>query len=278
MHKQDEDRFGEPNEAYFFNNVDGITNSITSGKGGNRTYILLAGGDSRAVSVWFKPEKVGESRQSIISLGSGSSPSRPNQGWELLIDEGDGLIGNWGGMPNYLSGGKVKSGKWHHAVFSYDQPEKLISLYLDGDLLGTYTNAVSTTYTSSLKIGGAPLSPKSQRKRIVDDKELIDEVSNIYFHGAVDDVRFYLRNLDEEAVGELYAAEKPTSWFWLIFLLFVLAVSGTLWILYRKGYRIPAKYMDPILKRLPDKLAMPLVRFKKVEQEPEMVEAAAAPA
>ena len=45
--------------------------------------------------------------------------------------------------------------------------------------------------------------------------------------------------------------------------------------LYWRGYRIPAKFMDPVLKRLPQKISAHLVRFKQMEQEPEMVEAAA---
>lgn len=44
-----------------------------------------------------------------------------------------------------------------------------------------------------------------------------------------------------------------------------MVVSGTLWVLYRKGYRIPAKLMNPILQRMPAKLASPLVRFRQEE-------------
>jgi hypothetical protein len=64
----------------------------------------------------------------------------------------------------------------------------------------------------------------------------------------------------------LYKGEKPTSWFWLYFLLFVSLAAGTCWFLYRKGYRIPAKFMDPVLQRLPQKISIPLARFKQTEQ------------
>ncbi|SVC42779.1 uncharacterized protein METZ01_LOCUS295633, partial [marine metagenome] len=255
-----EDRFGEPNEAFFF---DGKTNNITSGRGGNRNYILANATEPRALSVWFKPEEIGTNRLSVASLGS----SAANAGWELLVDDEEGLIGNWGGGTNYLSGGKIKEGKWHHAVFSYDDTMQLITLYLNGKQLGSFTNTVATGYSSALKIAGPPLAATNKKKRKKKDKEEAGmEVTHSYFHGAIDDVRVYVRNLTEKDVKELYKGEKPTSWFWLYFLVFVSAIAGVCWFLYRKGYRVPAKFMDPVLQRLPQKISVPLARFKQAEQ------------
>ncbi len=96
------------------------------------------------------------------------------------------------------------------------------------------------------------------------------------FHGAIDDVRVYLRSLDEADVRELYDGEKPpTRGPWIYGLVFVVAVFGTPWVLCKMGCRIPAKLMDPILQRLPEKIAAPLVRFKQVKQEPVVAEASA---
>ena len=252
-----EDRFGKPNEAYFFN-----TNSITSGRGGNRNYILANATEPRALSVWFKPEEIGTNRLSVASLGS----SAANAGWELLVDDEEGLIGNWGGGTNYLSGGKIKEGKWHHAVFSYDDTMQLITLYLNGKQLGSFTNTVATGYSSALKIGGPPLAVKSKKLNTDEDNATAVDVTHSHFHGAIDDVRVYVRNLTEKDVKELYKGEKPTSWFWLYFLGFVSAIAGVCWFLYRKGYRVPAKFMDPVLQRLPQKISVPLARFKQAEQ------------
>ena len=141
---------------------------------------------------------------------------------------------------------------------------QLISLYLDGEPLGSFTNAVATTYSSTLKIGGPPLAAKNKKKRKKNDKEEAGlEITHSYFHGAIDDVRVYVRNLTEKDVKELYKGEKSTSWFWLYFLVFVLTIAGVCWFLYRKGYRIPAKFMDPVLRRLPQKISVPLARFKQ---------------
>lgn len=208
--------------------------------------------------MWFKPEEIKDSRQSVAALGLGTA----NAGWEILVDPEEGLVGNWGGGTNYLSGGSIKAGKWHHAVFSYDETMKLISLYLDGDLLGTFTNQVATTSSSSLRLGGPPLTanpkkPKTPKKKKKGEQE-VKEIEYSYFHGSIDDVRFYLRDLPPEDVNALYDGEKSTSWFWLYALGTVALLAGVGGVLYWRGVRIPAKLMDPLLQRLPDKLSAPL--------------------
>lgn len=258
-----EDRFGEPNAAYLF---DGMTNSLASGRGGNRTYLLAKPAESRALSVWFKPEEIKDSRQSVAALGLGTV----NAGWEILVDPDEGLVGNWGGGTNYLSGGSIKAGKWHHAVFSYDETMNLISLYLDGDLLGTFTNQVATTTSSSLRLGGPPLTakpkkPKTPKKKKKGEPE-VKEIEYSYFHGSIDDVRFYLRDLPPEDVSTLYDGEKSTSWFWLYTLGTVALLAGVGGVLYWRGVRIPAKLMDPLLQRLPDKLSTPLANLRAADE------------
>ena len=80
-------------------------------------------------------------------------------------------------------------------------------------------------------------------------------------------------------IGAIYQAGKPPStWYWYV-LGFMVVLCGVGWFLYWRGYRIPSKFMDPILQRLPQKIAAPLVRFKQMEQEPEVeVAEASAPA
>jgi hypothetical protein len=79
-----------------------------------------------------------------------------------------------------------------------------------------------------------------------------------YFHGSIDDVRFYLRDLPPEDVSALYDGEKPNSWFWLYALGTLCVFAGIGGVLYWRGVRIPAKLMDPLLQRLPEKLSTPL--------------------
>ena len=87
-----------------------------------------------------------------------------------------------------------------------------------------------------------------------------------YFHGFIDDVRFYLRDLPPEDVSALYDGEKPNSWFWLYALGTVALLVGVGGVLYWKGVRIPAKLMDPLLERLPDKLSAPLANLRATDE------------
>ena len=76
-------------------------------------------------------------------------------------------------------------------------------------------------------------------------------------------------------IGTIYQAGKPPStWYWYV-LGFMVVLCGVGWFLYWKGYRIPAKIMDPVLQRLPQKFSAPLIRFKQTEQAAEAVEASA---
>ena len=99
--------------------------------------------------------------------------------------------------------------------------------------------------------------------------------TNACFTGVIDEVRVYNKALRPEVIKTIYLSGKPPStWYWYV-LGFMLLLAAVAYYLYRKGYRIPAKYLDPVLLRLPDKLATPLLNLRAVEQEPEMVETVA---
>ena len=257
-----EDRFGESGQAFLFN-ANGTTNGLYSANGGGRSYPLAKATESRTLCAWFKAEELTAQRQSIVALGS----SAANGGWEILVSQEEGLVGNWGGDTNYLSGGSIKAGQWHHAALSYDESLKIISLYLDGQQLGTFTNEVATTYSGYLRVGRSLAGsakrtrPRPKKKGEAEKKEF--EYAN--FTGAIDDVRLYVRNLEPIEVKELYSAEKPASWFWAIVAGSVLGMLAIAGILFWRGVRLPAKLMDPVLKILPQKLAAPLAKLKKEE-------------
>ncbi len=47
--------------------------------------------------------------------------------------------------------------------------------------------------------------------------------------------------------------------------MFWLCVLGALGVLYLRGMRIPAKLMDPVFSRLPDKLSAPLLNLRAAD-------------
>ncbi len=95
------------------------------------------------------------------------------------------------------------------------------------------------------------------------------------FSGIIDEVRVYDKALTPEVIGTIYQAGKPPSTGCWYVLDVMVVLCGVGCFLYWRGYHIPAKFMDPVLKRLPQKFSVHLIRFKQMEQEPEMVEAAA---
>ena len=113
------------------------------------------------------------------------------------------------------------------------------------------------------ELGGPPLTVKPKKKKKGESE--IKEIEYSYFHGSIDDVRFYLRDLPPEDVSALYDGEKPASWFWLYALGMVALFAGVGGILYWRGVRIPAKLMDPLLQRLPDKLSAPLANLRATD-------------
>ena len=119
------------------------------------------------------------------------------------------------------------------------------------------TNVLATR-GSTLKVGGTPFVP-----------------TNAFFTGVIDEVRVYNKPLTPDVIKTIYLSGRPPStWYWYV-LGFMLLLAAVGYYLYRKGYRIPAKYLDPVLLRLPDKLATPLLKLREMEQEPEMEETVA---
>lgn len=86
----------------------------------------------------------------------------------------------------------VTLGSWHHVVFTFDH--NYLSFYLDGSLETRLPKRFDNTYLKedSVMIGN---SANAKNKR--------------YFNGAVDDVMFFNRVLNDEEVDKLFHAEDP---------------------------------------------------------------------
>ena len=99
--------------------------------------------------------------------------------------------------------------------------------------------------------------------------------TNACFTGVIDEIRVYNKPLGPDVIKTIYNAGRPPStWYWYV-LGSMLLLAAVAYYLYRKGYRIPAKYLDPVLLRSPEKLATALLKLREEEQEPEMEETVA---
>ena len=181
-----EDRFGHPNNAYFF---DGINDYIDLGNLGDY--------DSHTFTGWFFINHKSSGYAQIISKIN--EPSYPLMNSEFRINGlntrdnynidyqfGTGSV--WTGIT--ASNYEVDSVNWHHFAFIYDDDAKNIKVYLDGEIsdsssVSGYADATNIpTY-----IGARP----SWNGNI-----------SFYYHGSIDDIRIYDKPLNKEEVTMLY--------------------------------------------------------------------------
>ena len=87
-------------------------------------------------------------------------------------------------------------GRWYHVAGVYDATRRTMSVYLDGDLIGSRSVSYSTVYNSS-----APfmLGANVQGSQVVQ-----------HFDGRLDDWRVYSRALSEGEIEGLMASSAPT--------------------------------------------------------------------
>jgi hypothetical protein len=208
-------RFCIPDTALFF---DGSRSALTVSS--HEDFSINATG-YLSVSVWLRPEGTaltpdGEllfSRQQgsgyVHWLGKGDrSGTNGNREWSLRIYSADNteepprhnrlsayLFAYLGGKgPGSHVEEPVASGSWIHLVAQFSKPEHLILLYKNGLHKDTDGFSVNDPYPipdADLRSGDAPLRMGSQD-------------GHSYFRGAIDDVYFYNRLLDDHEIRGLY--------------------------------------------------------------------------
>ncbi|QHI68700.1 LamG-like jellyroll fold domain-containing protein [Tichowtungia aerotolerans] len=80
-----------------------------------------------------------------------------------------------------------RDSQWHHAVISKN--ENIISMWVDGSLVGSASNAMEVSNSSDLLVGYSESGDSPQRR---------------YWSGKIDDIRIYDRPLSEEEVRAVY--------------------------------------------------------------------------
>lgn len=90
----------------------------------------------------------------------------------------------------------VNAGEWHHYAVTRDVASNEVTFYVDGVQLGTvqsYTNDPNGGSNTALIVGGEIDAPDSNN-----------------FHGAIDDVRIYSRELSATEIQSVYGAKEVT--------------------------------------------------------------------
>ncbi len=166
----------------------------------HKDFNVLAG-KSMTITCQVKTSEADDFRR-ILSKRSGTMSTNP--GYEMFIKSGTGELGINLRMSNGVNAGppysitKINDDKWHHLAMVINAELKIISMYIDGSLQQTSTNASIGTqdaYNLTDILVGAGSGP------------------GFFWNGWIDDVRIYNNafNSDEIEKDITSAPDKNTS-------------------------------------------------------------------
>lgn len=236
------DRFGNENNAYYF---DGISDFITT------NYKGVVGNHARAISLWANVSRF-KAGQTLVTWGD--NDQFPNSGGRFdccfggcfLCKPGDDFVGATIEIADagitYEGHAPVTDGEWHHYVFQFNGKYiKDVEIYQDGRLLTHepdrfYENTPINTRPDINVTIGALFLPT-------------DTIS--YIKGYIDDVAIYDRALNDEEIKALYLAPDPNKkinilkWFFLL-LLVVSFVLIVIWLIRWRVKKLVSKEKEKI--------------------------------
>ena len=184
-----EDRFGNPNSAYYFGGVDNssyiyVPSSNSLNFNSNATYSFYVKLNSeRGMDGWGSPVAAGN--QCIFAkdhdmTGYAGMISSSESGSNIWIASFNNVQGD---IQNSLK--RLNDGEWIHVVFVFEG--NISKIYVDGQMLS------QTEYSGSINVGN--------------DRDLyFGRFSNYWYplDGVLDDIRIYNRALTESEVKALY--------------------------------------------------------------------------
>jgi chitodextrinase len=182
------DRFGNTNNAYAFNGMNSYIEVVT------QSLKLL----SRSVAFWIKTNQIAPAMYIAYENGSAS------YGWDLYSDTYAlqcSLVSSTGGtQATANSAAMVADNSWNFIVGTDDGI--LLRLYVNGTLVSSVvsTNPIWSTNMNLYMGASRP-----------------ENAGNMWFDGALDDVRIYNRALSSTEIQQLYneggyVATKAQSW------------------------------------------------------------------
>jgi hypothetical protein len=118
---------------------------------------------SFTVATWFKTTANFPDEGVMVNkggLGSESSGANQNYGLWLMPSPSERLQGGFettGGTNRYITSAiDYNDGQWHHGVVTFDNPNNIVRLFVDGAQIGTLSTTSNPDNTGSqpLRIGG----------------------------------------------------------------------------------------------------------------------------
>jgi hypothetical protein len=183
------DRFGNANQAYYFDGMDDYidvpaatlqTNQYSYSLWTNPMSIPYEGATSRLLSIG------GPGGDQDVSLGNGYVAI--SKGWDGAGYNTDGTVSH------YSVGSLPTQNTWYHLTITRDGTA--LKLYVNGQLVG-----------SDPTCGKLPYYGYGQVNAIIGTRSTFSQ----YFHGIIDDVAIYNRAITAQEVMKLYNAPNPVG-------------------------------------------------------------------
>lgn len=183
-----EDRFGEPNSAFYFN-VTNMSAIVSSGE-----YLPL-GTNARTFSLWFKPDPY---TNTVDYRGDAFGYGQING------DEGS-FFGHvvWDGVPNLMTlaiGSDLFQWNKDFANWDFSTWHQLVLVASDGSHTAMYLDGHATTFQS--------YPPPGSLLNTASGPLYIGYFAGTYFNGSIDEFRAYSRALSATDVQQLYQYES----------------------------------------------------------------------
>jgi hypothetical protein len=114
----------------------------------NTNYALS--GSSFTVECWVYPTSLagGNNYYTLIDAALSS-------GWDLSLKDDGSVSWQANSIRTDLSAGSITRAKWHHIAASYSTQTSLVSVFVNGKLIGTSTSVPTNTATVALELGRA---------------------------------------------------------------------------------------------------------------------------
>lgn len=193
------DRFGNPNSAYYFNN--GATIEVP--------YSNDLNPKSMTISLWIKTDMISNGGDYMFAMrrwmGYKLNLQTSNFLYFTIFSQGgDYFMDDDGG-----SNSAVPIGTWTYAAVTYDNAGNTAKFYLNGSLVKTDPNKTGPPITLAtpynITIGNE--MPKS-KYNTSDSNDPDYYYGPDYFIGTLDDVRFYNAALSDNDILSIYTEEK----------------------------------------------------------------------
>ena len=148
---------------------------------------------SFTVATWFKTTANFPDEGVMVNKGGlGSESSGANQNYGLWFTPSERLQGGFettGGTNRYItSANAYNDGQWHHGVVTFDNPNNIVRLFVDGRQIGTLSTTSNPDNT-----GSQPLRIAGNAQSLTED----------FFIGQLDEVGVWNRTLTSAEITSL---------------------------------------------------------------------------